>query len=616
MMKDSREKDWQWEVPEYFNIGVACTDEHLNDSTADQVAMIVEDDATGTATATFRQLARMTSQFAQLLRNLEVDTGERVLIRLPNSLAYPTAFLGTMKRGAIAVPTSTLLVSEEVAYLAKDSGASVLVTHKAMWPDLFQQLDDVEGLKHIILTGEGEIPQVEGHLQLHDFSRELDQVEQWEPSRQTRADEAAYLVYTSGTTGHPKGVLHAHRAMLGRTPARTHWFDFQEGDRIMHSGKFNWTYVLGSGLMDPLYNGKTVIVHEGKNHASLWPRLIAKHQCTIFVGVPTIYRQIIQKTEYSQRDVPSLRHCMSAGEHLSDEMLSAWRDRFGMEVYEAIGMSELSYYISQNIFRPIRPGSAGFPQPGHEVALLDADQSEVPDGEEGMICIPQTDPGLFLRYWNLPEETDKVFTNGWFQTGDYARLDEDGYIWFLGRRDDIINTFGYRVSPHEVERVMKTHPVVADCVAIGQDIGHEKTLVAACIVLYPGANVSGDELLRFGEEHLAGYKRPKLIHLMEGYPRTKNGKVIRSHLKKQIETGQTKGSDIEDRERVESSKIRPRRTLLYVSADLDRHLAKSSGLPTDALVYDLHESISPQFKERGRKNWNPFCNRRRFRARS
>ena len=537
-MNPNSRGEWRWSVPERFNIGVACTDAHLGTEAAHRIAMVVEDDAEGASSATFAELADASSRFAQLLRDLGVGLGERVLIRLPNSLAYPVAFLGAMKRGAVAVPTSTLLVAEEVRYLARDSGAAVLVTHKAMWPDLEPALRDLPALRHVVLAGAGPLPAASaGGCAVHDLDAALAAVAACEPPHPTLAEDAAYLVYTSGTTGHPKGVLHAHRAMIGRTPAASHWFDFHPGDRIMHSGKFNWAYVLGSGLMDPLYNGLTVIVHEGANDATLWPRLIAKHGCTVFIGVPTIYRQIIQKTAFTKQHLPTLRHCMSAGEHLSDEMLTAWRERFGMDVYEAIGMSEISYYLSQNRFHPIRPGSAGFPQPGHDVRLLDDDLQEVPAGEEGMICIRDDDPGLFLRYWNLPEETAKHRRGGWFLTGDYARRDADGYVWFIGRRDDIINTFGYRVSPHEVERVMKTHPDVADCVAIGEDIDKDKTLVAACVVLRPGATTTAAELLGFGEQHLAGYKRPKRIHLVTDYPRTKNGKVIRSQLKRQIEAG-------------------------------------------------------------------------------
>ena len=527
---------WQWAVPKQFNIGAACTDKHLHTPIAQTVAMIVEDDALGTSQMTFAELASRTDQFAQLLRNSGVAAGDRVLIRLPNSLDYPIAFLGTMKRGAISVPTSTLLTAEEVAYLAKDSTATVLVTDKAAWPALQDHLSNLPNLKHVFLSGVGEI-QPHASLQVSDLSQQLAAISHCEGNHATAADDPAYLVYTSGTTGYPKGVLHAHRALIGREPAAKYWFNFAQDqqDRIMHSGKFNWTYVLGTGLMDPLYLGKTVIVHEGKNDADLWTRLIAKHAATIFVGVPTIYRQIIQKSTAAQADVPSLRHCMSAGEHLSDEVLQQWRGRFGRDIFEAVGMSEFSYYLSQSVFRPIRPGSAGFPQPGHAIQLLNPDTLEaVPPGEEGMICVPDSDPGLFLRYWNLDEETAKYKHDGWFFTGDYARYDADGYIWFLGRKDDIIKSFGYRVSPYEIERVYKSHPAVADCAAVGEELEKDKLLVVTYVILQPDASVTADELLAFGKQHLAAYKTPKTVYLTKDFPRTKNGKILRKDINNQI----------------------------------------------------------------------------------
>ena len=527
---------WQWAVPKQFNIGAACTDKHLHTPIAQTVAMILEDDALGTSQMTFAELASRTDQFAQLLRNSGVAAGDRVLIRLPNSLDYPIAFLGTMKRGAISVPTSTLLTAEEVAYLAKDSTATVLVTDKAAWPALQDHLSNLPNLKQVFLSGVGEI-QPHASLQVSDLSQQLAAISHCEGNHATAADDPAYLVYTSGTTGYPKGVLHAHRALIGREPAAKYWFNFAEDqqDRIMHSGKFNWTYVLGTGLMDPLYLGKTVIVHEGKNDADLWTRLIAKHAATIFVGVPTIYRQIIQKSTAAQADVPSLRHCMSAGEHLSDEVLQQWRGRFGRDIFEAVGMSEFSYYLSQSVFRPIRPGSAGFPQPGHAIQLLNPDTLEaVPPGEEGMICVPDSDPGLFLRYWNLDEETAKYKHDGWFFTGDYARYDADGYIWFLGRKDDIIKSFGYRVSPYEIERVYKSHPAVADCAAVGEELEKDKLLVVTYVILQPDATVTADELLAFGKQHLAAYKTPKTVYLTKDFPRTKNGKILRKDINNQI----------------------------------------------------------------------------------
>jgi len=527
---------WEWKVPKQFNIGVACTDKHLNTPVAKTIAMIVEDDVLGTAQISFEELAKRTDQFAQLLINLGITLGDRVLIRLPNCLDYPTAFLGAMKRGAIAVPTSTLLTPEEVAYLARDSSATVLVTDKAAWPQLQDHLNDLPNLKHIFLSGLGDVS-AHSSLSVRDLDASLAAITTCEPAQLTAADDPAYLVYTSGTTGYPKGVLHAHRALIGREPASKYWFNFsnESQDRIMHSGKFNWTYVLGSGLMDPLYLGKTVIVHEGKNDADTWTRLIAKHSATIFVGVPTIYRQIIQKCKALQADVPTLRHCMSAGEHLSDEVLQQWRERFGVDIYEAVGMSEFSYYLSQSVSRPIRAGSAGFPQPGHDIQLLDPETLQaVAIGEEGMICVQDNDPGLFLRYWNLDEETAKYKHDGWFFTGDYARYDVDGYIWFLGRKDDIIKSFGYRVSPYEIERVYKSHPAVADCAAVGEELEKDKLLVVTYVILQLNAEVTADELLSFGKQHLAAYKAPKTVYLTKDFPRTKNGKILRKDINNKL----------------------------------------------------------------------------------
>ena len=528
--------DWQWNIPSHFNIGVACSDSHLGTSQADNFAMIVEDDVLGTSTITFTELARKTDQFAQLLRNLNVQVGDRVLIRLPNSLNYPIAFLGAMKMGAIAVPTSTLLTAEEVAYLAEDSGATVLVSDEAAWQNMeekiVENLSDTPNLSHILLS-QTESVRANSRLNVLSLSISLDAIQTCEPVYQSKSNDPAYLVYTSGTTGYPKGVLHAHRALLGRQPAAQYWFNYNHNaqDRIMHSGKFNWTYVLGSGLMDPLYLGKTVIVHEGKNDALTWINLIQKHQATIFIGVPTIYRQILQKTSATQAEIPSLRHYMSAGEHLSDEVLSQWKARFGVDIYEAVGMSEFSYYLSQSQYRPIRAGSAGFAQPGHNIKLLDPETlQEVPVGAEGMICVPDTDPGLFLSYWNLPDETEKYKHDNYFFTGDYAKYDSDGYIWFLGRKDDIIKSFGYRVSPYEIERVYKGHPDVADCAAVAEELEKDKVLVVLYVILKPEAKTTADDLVAFGKQHLAAYKAPKTVYLAHDFPRTKNGKILRKDI--------------------------------------------------------------------------------------
>ncbi len=535
---------WNWDIPEFFNIGAACTQRI---SLGDKPAIIVENDITGTSSISYEEINHSTNLLASALQSMGICHEDRVLIRLPNCIEYPVSFLSILKMGAVAVPTSTLLTHEEIEYLANDSGAKAIIIPKSVWFDLKPSIERCATLKHVILlnderSGASE-PLDDPGIHLHDFNTILNNAQPLKECYPTRANDPAYLVYTSGTTGYPKGVLHAHRALLGRTPSGKHWFDFHEGtdqhkesDRILHSGKFNWTYVLGTALMDPLYHGKTVVVYEGKNDTSTWINLIAKHRCTIFIGVPTIYRQIIQKTDFSLKDVPTLRHCMCAGEHLSDEVLSAWASRFKQDIYEAIGMSECSYYISHNKSQAVRPGSAGIPQPGHEIALIDNKGKPVSVNEEGMIAIPLSDPGLFIEYWGLKEETQRSRNEQYFLTGDYAYQDEEGYIWFLGRKDDIINSFGYRISPHEIERVLKTHPAIADAVAVEEAISKDKNIVTACVIFHSQnkQTVSEEELILFCEEHLAQYKVPKKIVFMTIFPRTKNGKVLRKKIKQDL----------------------------------------------------------------------------------
>jgi acyl-coenzyme A synthetase/AMP-(fatty) acid ligase len=222
---------------------------------------------------------------------------------------------------------------------------------------------------------------------------------------------------------------------------------------------------------------------------------------------------------------------MSAGEHLSDEVLAGWRARLGLDVYEGLGMTECSYYLCQTKSRPIRPGSAGFAQPGHDVRLLDpATWREVGVDEEGMLCIPRDDPGLMLGYWGKPDETAAAFHGDWYLTGDYARRDADGYVWFLGRKDDLINSFGYRVSPHEVERVLKDHPDVADAAALGEEVERDKVLVVAYVVLRPSSGLAAADVLAYARERLAAYKAPRIVYLVDELPRTRNGKLLRRAL--------------------------------------------------------------------------------------
>ncbi len=588
------------EVPEFLNIGVACTSAHVGTDKENNTAMIIEDDQLGTDEITYKDLAQKSDQVCNFLsKELGFEARDRVLVCLKNSLAYPISFFGAIKAGIIAVPTSTLLSGSEVKYLAEDSQARAIVMSATMYENLTPYLENVDNLKTIIVAGIDSVEDlyVPKGIQVYSLNKILEDTDTTPNHYKSKSGEPAYLVYTSGTTGYPKGVLHSHRSLTGRTPATEYWFNFKENDRIMHSGKFNWTYVLGSALMDPLYNGHTVIAYEGANDASTWIELIKKHKCTIFIGVPTIYRQIIQKTDFTIEDCPSLRYCMSAGEHLSDEMINLWQERFKQDIYEAIGMSECSYYISHSVNNPIRPGSAGFVQPGHIVKLLNPETlEEVGVEEEGMICIGEDDPGLFLEYWQLEEETRKARHNGYFFTGDYAKKDKDGYIWFIGRKDDIINTFGFRVSPHEIERVVKTHDLVADCVAFGLEVGPNKTLVAIAVIGHKElTQEEEEEVLKYSQDNLAKYKAPKKIYSMKDYPRTKNGKVLRKQLVKNIheqEEAHSKGEELIE--------YKARRSMLFVPSYNKHNIEKAKTVLADTVIFDL-EAILHEQRDVGRE---------------
>ena len=330
-----------------FNITRECLTRHAESAIGNQVAMIfVEGDLTH-KDLTYRELDEISARFTASFRMRGLQTGDRVLLRLPNSYVFPAAFFGALRGGFIPVPTSPMLTGSELEYLIQDSGAAALVTDEKVFSALRGHCN-TSPLKAVYCAGKANTTElsVDAELAAVKPDREI------HPSLKT---DPAYLVYTSGTTGYPKGVLHAQQALLGRLPAATQWFSFTGNDRILHSGKFNWTYVLGTAMMDPLFHGKTVVVYEGENSPTRWIELIRKFGCNIFIGVPTIFRQILQKTATKGSDVPTLKHAMCAGEHLTDEVLAGWMTRFGFPIYEGLGMSECSYYISQRPGDKIKP---------------------------------------------------------------------------------------------------------------------------------------------------------------------------------------------------------------------------------------------------------------------
>jgi len=437
-------------------------------------------------------------------------------------------FLGAIKIGAVPIPSSTMLTAEEVGFLLDDSRAKGVVTT----PELYEAVEVHRGhqkeLKHVLMVGT-RVPSgcVDLWGAVKRSSPNLDVPE-------TSANDMAYICYTSGTGGFPKGVVHAQRALIGHDPAALYWQTLKPDYTVMHAGKLNWTYTLGTGCLDPWRYGCATVIYGGEHNPKKFFELIAKYRVNVFMAVPTVYRQMLRVADEVDLDLSSLHHALSAGEYLSETLFLSWKDKLGIELYDGLGMSEFSYYLSNMPGMPIKPGSSGKPQPGHRATLLDDEGQEVPVGEVGVLATPKDDPGIMLHYWRKPEETAKMLRGEWFLSGDCFYKDDDGYFWLVGREDDIITTFGYRVSPLEVERILGEHPVVHECAVTGINVGEDKTITTAFVVLHQGRyelERLKQELLDYTHKRLAKYKCPREIIFLESLPKTVNGKIQRKVLR-------------------------------------------------------------------------------------
>ena len=436
--------------------------------------------------------------------------GERVFIRMGNSVDYALVFLAANAAGLVPIPSSPMLSVHEVRTIIGDCRPRAVVTDgKLGLPDLPDGIgvlgpDDIARLKR---------------APRGDYAP-------------TRCDDPAFLIYTSGTSNVPKGVLHGQRAVWGRRPMYRGWYDLEPDDIVLHTGAFNWTYTLGTGLFDPWANGATTLIYVGDRDVTVWPRLARAHGATIMASVPSLYRQLLKYGSLDADSLAPLRHGLSAGEVLSPALFREMVERTGITLYEALGMSEISTYVSCSPDVPPKPGSPGKPQPGRAVAILPVEGGTEPltPGETGLLAVHDSDPGLMLGYWNRPDEEAVAFRGNWFIGGDLATIDEDGYIWFQGRNDDLMNAFGYRVSPQEVENVLLGHRAIAEAGVAEVKVGDDVSIIAAFVVAANGVECDVAKILAYAGQHLARYKLPREICIVEALPRTPNGKLLRRGL--------------------------------------------------------------------------------------
>jgi len=497
-------------VPARFNMARYCLAAAAR--TPDKPALIVAADATGTPAEvwSYGALEDAILRMAGGFRAAGLERGDRLLIRLENTSAYALTFFASIAAGVVPVPVSDQLSAREAGFLLADSGAAAI----ALEPTL--PVDPVaEGVR---VFAPEEIAALRQSPRA-DFA-------------DTRADDPALLIYTSGTTAQPKGVLHAQRAAWGRRPMYQGWYGIGAEDRVMHAGGFNWTYTLGTGLTDPWANGATAIIYTGEKDAGVWPKLITAYEATIFAAVPSLYRRILKYADLPQGAMPSLRHGLCAGESLPEAVAREWFERTGTVLYEALGQSEISTFISSSPSVPPKPGHVGKPQPGRRVAILpqEGGNAPLPPGERGLIAVHRSDPGLMLGYWRRPEEDAAATRGDWFITGDLGMMDEGGYVAHQGRADELMNAMGYRVSPVEVESVIAEHPGVAEAAVAQIEARTGVAIIAAFVVRAVGEQVSAETLDAYAGERLARYKRPRQYIFIDALPRTLNGKLRRAAL--------------------------------------------------------------------------------------
>jgi acyl-coenzyme A synthetase/AMP-(fatty) acid ligase len=498
-------------VPTRFNLARYCLAENAR-LRPNKTAMVLVG-ADGEFRMSFAEADLAVRRLAAGLQSLGLPPQSRIMIRMANDADYALTYFATMAAGYVALPSSAQLTTSEAAYLLENSGAAAVAASAELAADLTLPAD-------VLLLDPVKLQQLKQFAPLPDF---ID----------TAADDPAYLVYTSGTTGRPKGVLHAHRAAWGRRPMHQGWLGLRDSDVMLHAGAFNWTYTLGVGLVDPWAVGATTVLYNGPRDIQVWPQLMARHRATIFAAVPTLYRQILKYCDLDAYDLTALRHGATAGEALPPALLQEWQERTGKPLYEALGMSEISTYISTGPGMTIKPGSPGKPQPGRRIAILPPDSDStmpLPQGETGLLAVHRSDPSMMLGYWHRPEEEALVYRGEWFCGGDLASLDADGYVWHHGRNDDVMNAMGYRVSPVEVEMALADHPAIAEVAVTEVRVRADVSVVAAFLVLREGMTADQAELGRFAESRLAAYKCPREWRVVSSLPRTANGKVQRKKL--------------------------------------------------------------------------------------
>jgi len=520
-------RDFRWNVPERYNMAREVCDRHQG--IAGETAVYYENAAGERRTWTFGDLITHSNRLANALRHLGVAKGDRVGIVLPQRIETGLAHIAIHKLGAVSLPLSVLFGPDAIEYRLSDSGAKAVITigrHVEMIQDIKSRLPALES----IVACDDAAADAAFWPMLEQASERFDMAD-------TLADDPALLIYTSGTTGPPKGALVAHRALIGNLPGFELSQNFypRPGDVFWTPADWAWTGGLLDGLLPAWHYGTPIVAFEGgRFDPDRVVDLVERYGVSNAFIPPTALKMIRQVPNLESRSF-RWRGIMSAGEAMGAELYEWGREVLNLKINEMWGQTEFNYLVGNSAhIMDVKPGSMGRPYPGHEVDAIDDDGNVVARGETGELAARVEDPVMFLGYWNNEEATRRKISNGWFRTGDVGYRDEDGYIWFVGRKDDVISTAGHRVGPGEIEDCLLKHPAVAQAAVIGKPDELRGSIIKAFIVLARNHDASDglkQDIQDTVKSRLAAHEYPREIEFIDEMPMTTTGKVKRMELR-------------------------------------------------------------------------------------
>ena len=520
-----------------LNIAHEVIDRHLATERRDKVALIWEGKDGDVETYTFADMAGLTNRFANVLTGLGAEKGDRVFTYLDRTPESFVALIGALKTGAIIGPLFSAFGPDAIKDRLQDSEARILVTNARLAKTVRDILPELPALETILIVNRDGAEFALGE-------REVDYLELMETASdeyeivKTDKEDFAIMHYTSGTTGKPKGAAHAHHAVVGHYATAKYVLDLKPDDIYWCTADPGWVTGTSYGIFGPWSNGITQVVYEGGFGAASWYHVIDKHRVTVWYTAPTAIRMLMKAGErvVEKHDLSSLRHMCSVGEPLNPEAVVWGEQAFGLPFHDNWWQTETGcIQIANYAIQDIRPGSMGRPFPGVEAAILNEEcDAEVPAGTEGNLALKAGWPSMFRTYWNKEALYRSKFKGEWYITGDRARTDEDGYFWFVGRADDVINTAGHMVGPFEVESALIEHPAVAEAGVIGIPDKMAGEIIKAFVSVKDGHEETDQlraEIKQFARKKLAALSCPREIEFLPGLPKTRSGKIMRRLLK-------------------------------------------------------------------------------------